>query len=110
MVKNLKKLRLEKNLSQQQLGEIIGFSQQAVYKYETQRIEPDIATLIKLADFFNTSVDFLIGNTDIQHKISNIESYSLNGDETTIMQNFRKLSPCEKESIALIINNYLNKK
>ena len=63
-MKNLKTLRLSKNLSQQQLALRLDLSQQTIYKYENQITEPDIATLIKLADYFNTSVDYLIGNTD----------------------------------------------
>ena len=42
MVQNLKQLRLEKNLSQNKLAEIIGVSQQSINKYENHNIEPDI--------------------------------------------------------------------
>lgn len=64
MVKNLKKLREENKLSQQALAEKLGITQQAVYKYERTVIEPDIETLIKLANIFHVSVDYLIGNCD----------------------------------------------
>ena len=63
-MKNLKALRLSKKLSQQQLALRLDLSQQTIYKYEHGITEPDIATLIKLADYFNTSVDYLIGNTN----------------------------------------------
>ena len=63
-MKNLKALRLSKKLSQQQLALRLDLSQQTIYKYENGITEPDIATLIKLADYFNTSVDYLIGNTN----------------------------------------------
>ena len=63
-MKNLKALRLSKKLSQQQLALRLNLSQQTIYKYENEITEPDIATLIKLADYFNTSVDYLIGNTN----------------------------------------------
>ena len=61
MVKNLKYLRTRYGISQQQLAEIAGVSQQSVNKYENHNIEPDIRTLTAFADFFHTSVDFLIG-------------------------------------------------
>lgn len=51
MLKNLKKLRLRKGLSQQRLADIIGVSRQSVNKYENHSIEPDIDTLISLANF-----------------------------------------------------------
>lgn len=107
MVKNLKYLRMEKNISQQKLAEIIGVSQQSINKYENHNIEPDIATLILLADYFNTSVDYLIGNTDINHKIQIIEPYDLNSDESALINNYRKLTSPEKDSIKNIITIYL---
>lgn len=67
-MKNLKALRLSKKLSQQQLALRLDLSQQTIYKYENGITEPDIATLIKLADYFNTSVDYLIGNTNNPQK------------------------------------------
>ena len=67
-MKNLKALRLSKKLSQQQLALRLDLSQQTIYKYENGITEPDIATLIKLAGYFNTSVDYLIGNTNNPQK------------------------------------------
>lgn len=109
MVKNLKNLRVSKGISQQKLAEIIGISQQSVNKYENHNIEPDITTLILLADYFDTSVDYLIGNTEINHKLESIEPYDLNTDESTLINNYRKLSASQKGSIKAVINNYLVK-
>lgn len=61
MVKNLKELRVQAGISQQQLADVIGVSQQSINKYENHNIEPDIRTLVALADYFETSVDYLIG-------------------------------------------------
>lgn len=110
MVKNLRKLRTEKGISQQALAEIIGISQQSVNKYENRNIEPDITTLILIANYFNTSVDYLIGNTEINHIIESIEPYELNENEASLINDFRKLNETEKESIKTVITNYLNKK
>ena len=63
-MKNLKKLRLERNLSQQTLSEAIGLSQQTITKYENGKTQPDFQTLMTLAEFFHTSVDYLIGYTN----------------------------------------------
>lgn len=110
MVKNLKELRTQKHISQQQLANIIGISQQSVNKYENHSVEPDINTLIKIAAYFNTSVDYLIGNTDINRIIENVEKYDLNTEEGELIDSFRKLNTPEKESIKIIIKNYLSKK
>lgn len=108
MIKNLKYLRNREKVSQQQLAEVIGISQQSVNKYENHNIEPDISTLIKIADYFNTSVDFLIGNTDIDHKSEKVESCDLNEEELSLVQAYRKLNEGKRYSVRLIIENYLN--
>lgn len=64
MVANLKALRTKFNLSQQQLADIIGVSQQSINKYENHHTEPDIETLKALANYFNTSIDYLVGYTN----------------------------------------------
>lgn len=61
-MKNLKKLWLERKLSQQKLTENFGITQQAIYNYENGITEPDIYMLKQLADFFHTSVDYLVGH------------------------------------------------
>lgn len=109
MVKNLKLLRQKKGLSQQQLADIIGVSQQSVYKYEKQNVEPELSVLVSMADFFETSVDYLIGHSDICHKIEKVQPFELNSEEAKIIRDYRKLSKSEKESIQLIIKNYRKK-
>lgn len=106
MVKNLKSLRIKHNISQQQLAELVGVSQQSINKYENHKIEPDIQTLIKIAEYFNTSVDYLIGHTDIDHIIETVFSYDLNKDEAELINNYRKLSPKQKYTVSLIIESY----
>lgn len=61
---NLKKLRLERNLSQQKLADNFGITQQAIFNYENGISEPDIYMLKQFANFFHTSVDYIIGYTD----------------------------------------------
>lgn len=61
MIKNLKLLRKKYNISQQSLANTIGVSQQSINKYENHNVEPDIDTLKAIAEFFNVSIDFLVG-------------------------------------------------
>ena len=60
----LKALRLEQNLTQGQLGEIIGVKHFSIYSYEKGRSCPEMKSLIALADYFNVSIDYLTGRTD----------------------------------------------
>ncbi len=110
MIAKLKELRQRKGISQQALAEAIGVSQQSVNKYENHHVEPDIRTLIALADYFNTSVDFLIGHTEIDHKIEATTPYDLNTEEAALLQKWRQLSKSEKESICGVIENYMRQK
>ncbi len=109
MVRNLKYLRNIKGISQNKLAEIVNVSQQSINKYENHNVEPDISTLIKLADYFNTSVDFLIGHTEINRIIEKVERCDLNSDEMEVVEKYRIISIKEKESIKLILQNYISK-
>ena len=57
-------LREDSDLSQKQIGEIIHVSQRTYSHYETGSRCIPIETLIRLADYYNTSIDFLVGRTD----------------------------------------------
>ena len=108
MIKNLKALRLERGLTQQGLADLVMTSQQSVNKYENHDVEPDITMLIRLANVFNTSVDYLIGNSTVKNKIEKTEPYDLNAEEKAFIDNYRLLNDRQKESIKLVIKNYLN--
>lgn len=61
---NLRILRKERGLKLKQLGEIIGVAESTVSLYEQGKREPDNATLKKLADYFEVSVDYLLGREE----------------------------------------------
>ena len=60
----LKELRKNKGLSQLRLATELNTTQNTVSRYETGEREPGIDELIKIADYFNVSVDYLIGRTE----------------------------------------------
>jgi len=62
--KRFKTLRLEKNLTQAELAKILSIGESTISFYESDKREPDYETLQKIADFFNVSVDYLLGRTD----------------------------------------------
>lgn len=61
---NLKSLRLEKGLKQNELAKIIGVENYTIGNWERNRAEPSICDLIKLSNFFECSIDTLVGNED----------------------------------------------
>ena len=60
----LKALRKQKNISQVKLAMDLDMCQNTVSRYETGEHEADYATLIRIADYFNVSLDYLLERTD----------------------------------------------
>ncbi|MBQ8762646.1 MAG: helix-turn-helix transcriptional regulator [Clostridia bacterium] len=103
MVKNLKKLRIEAGISQQQLADVIGVSQQSINKYENHSIEPDISIIIAIAEYFNTSVDYLVGNTDIIRKYEALYTFDLNEKEKDLIEKYRKASEKDRQIVDFVL-------
>ncbi|MCL2774048.1 MAG: helix-turn-helix domain-containing protein [Oscillospiraceae bacterium] len=61
---HLKEIRLSKNLTQKQLAINIGAGENGVQNYELGRRKPTYDMLIVLADYFDVSIDYLVGRTD----------------------------------------------
>lgn len=78
---NLKFLRKEKKLTQSELANQLGIVPNAYQKYEYGTREPNLSTVKKIANFFNVSTDFLLGNDDYvsEHK----EGYLVEVSEKT---------------------------
>ena len=105
MIKNLRLLREENGISQQKLAEMLNISQQAVFKYEKTASEPDISMLIKIADIFNVTVDYLIGNSDIKEKDVQTNAVMLTEHENQHIKQWRKLpAEIQKNIDSLIIS------
>ena len=56
----------DKDLSQQQIANLLQVHQTTYSDYELERINTPVSVLDKLADFYNVSVDYLLGRTDIK--------------------------------------------
>ncbi len=60
----LKQLRLDKQLRQEQVARLVGVSKGAISAYETDIRQPSYDVLIRLANLYRVSVDYLLGRTD----------------------------------------------
>lgn len=89
----LKELRKSKKINQQKLALKLNITQAAVSKYELGLSEPDIDTLIKIAEIFQVSVDYLIGFSDNPVQYSNSD---ISPEESILINNYRKLNDIQK--------------
>ena len=64
MYQRIRDLREDRDLTQKQVAQMLGMSQTGYSKYETGENDIPTAVLIKLADFYQTTTDYLLGRTD----------------------------------------------
>lgn len=94
----LKLLREERGLKQIDIANMLGVSRTTYTQYETGKSEPDLATVAKLADYFNVTIDYLLGKTDIRNPYDEFlaqakEKYGSRGKKQAeeLLQNIQSL-------------------
>lgn len=99
----LKILRLENGITQKDLGKMIGVGRTTISEYESGKIVPKQDGLIKIAEYFNVSVDYLTGVSDISQEIkeSKLPKTDLNID-IRLKQTIRLLNIVDKGNSKLI--------
>ncbi|MFW5648299.1 MAG: helix-turn-helix domain-containing protein [Candidatus Alkaliphilus sp. MAG34] len=101
----IKQLRREKGLKQEELAKEFGIAQQTISNYEKGIREPDITTLKNMADFFDVSLDYLLGKTDIRTPIEALALSRSDGYENGLPEEAMKEIELFKEFIR---HKYLN--
>jgi transcriptional regulator with XRE-family HTH domain len=91
----IKELRKQRGLTMRELGKSIGVAESTVSLYENGKREPDHLTLIKLADFFGVSVDYLLSRTDLPFSIQ---------DDTEKIQPAAKGDELDERLISLLVD------
>ena len=61
---NIKRLRLARGLNQVEFAKAMGVSKQCVSNWENDNVMPSIEMLIKIADFFNVTTDYILGRNE----------------------------------------------
>lgn len=93
----LKELRIKQGMTQKEIANILGISQQAYANYETGKRQPDQEMLLQIANFFDVSVDYLLGRVD------KCTSHSLNeqleGVDFALWSESRDMTEDEKKDI-----------
>lgn len=132
LAKNLRFLRKEKGLSQQEMEEVLNLSRQAYSNYERCERTPDVDVLVRLSKFYNISIDALIltnlrtlpesafpSDSVVMEAVTPYYTYTecketggsiyLTEDELNLISDFRSLPEETKQILTGFISNELNK-
>lgn len=94
----LKELRTGAGLTQQDVAKLLGVERSTYVKYERGSSDPPTSTLIRLADYFGVSVDFIIGHTP---SLSSVMPPKVSKNDISILEKFHSL---DKMAQARILN------
>ena len=61
LAENIRVFRKKRSMTQGQLAEVLGVTAGAVYNWEAKLSSPELSLIMEMADFFDTSVDVLLG-------------------------------------------------
>ena len=76
----LKECRLEKGYTQQYIANVFNVSKMTISAWETDKQEPSIADIVKLAVLLNITTDYLLGKVDETGKTSDLETFAPTDD------------------------------
>lgn len=103
----LTSLRKEKELSQYELADLLGYSRGQIGNYEQGTREPDHSTLEKIADFFNVSIDYLLGKSNVRESADKILEKSNDGEYTIALHDNRGYDEELPEEARKEIDNFI---
>lgn len=86
----IKKERIKKEITQNELAKIIGVSASTIGMYEQNRREPDSSSLTKIADYFKVTTDYLLGRDEINTIAAHIDSEEFTEDELKDIEDFKE--------------------
>ena len=90
LAENIRLLRKERSLTQEQLAEVLGVTTGAVYKWESKLSVPELDLIVQMADFFDTSVDVLLGyemkDNHLEATVKRLQEYRRKKDMTGIAE------------------------
>jgi len=96
----IRELRKQKDLTMKDLGNQIGVSESTVSLYENEKRQPDQDTLLRIADYFQVSIDYLLGRTDVQciaMQSDQVLNASVTDEEMALLGYFRSMNKEARE-------------
>jgi len=100
---NIKELRKQNKKTQEEIAKIIGITSVGYSHYESERSEPNIETLIKLADYYDVSLDYLVGR-----RYANDLGY-LTKDQKEFFKLFLQLDEFKQSKVAGYVSGMLER-
>lgn len=100
----LKQLRMQKGLNQKELSKKLNIAYKNYNTYELGRATPDVETLIKIANFYHVSLDYLCGN-----EFHRLELGFLSENKEAIVKAVKDLTDLQSEKVLSYICGMLNK-
>ena len=95
---NLRIIREKRKITQTRLSIELEVSQEAISAYESNKALPSAETLIKMANYFNTSIDYLLDLTD--NEIPYLNNYKVK-DEDILLSIYNRLNDKAKEEVVI---------
>lgn len=88
----IRELRIQKNLSQEELGVLLNTNQVQVWRWETNRTLPNAVTIFKLSEIFGTTTDYILGRSDAPRPLSNLEQRIIDAYRANDLKSFLELA------------------
>ena len=99
-------LRERKGISQADLARQIHVSRSSISEYEKGITQPSMAVLLLLADYFEVSLDYLLGRTRIQSSLKKLEGQLATRSGMISIDTLFQLNSAEKEVVGLLLEPY----
>lgn len=99
----IRELRKAKKVTMKELGNMIGVAESTMSLYETGKRKPDPETLSRLADYFNVSVDYLLGRDEGQPQPA--PKYSTDQRKEIVLKKLEKKSLAQLEAILVAMGD-----
>lgn len=107
MKTRFRELRKERDLTQEQLGKILGISQQAINKYERGQAAPTNERMQKMCEFFHCSADYLMGRSDVRAVVPAGEKAG-DYEEDKLVAYYRSMNVSDKKRLMNIVESLVD--
>src|SRR5574344_746081 len=109
MENNLKQIRNSKNLLQTKVAMDLNITQETISSYETGRVFPSSDMLIKLANYYNTSIDYLLCRTTYNMPIDTIKPNNITDNDFKLLNKIKPLSIINQSKVEAYIDGLNDK-
>ena len=105
----LKALRKYHRLTQKELAAVVGKTNSAIYDWENGRSYPSLEELVKIADYFNVSTDYLLGRIKLRQPLENLrDDIEKSGDNISTVTLFKRYTKKNMELLNHIIDAFFD--